>query len=209
MASPKGKRVKPVIGIVGGVGAGKSAAAACFAALGCRRIDADKIGHDLLNGESIRRRVRRRWGDGVFLPGGTVNRRALGRLVFDDPAELRILNSILHPAIRREIRRRIAEGRRDPRTKALVLDAAVLFEAGWEEFCTDLVFVKSPRALRAARVKKARGWNRRTWQAREKSQISLDDKKKRCYHSVDNSSGVSHLSSQVRRVFNRIVTTQD
>jgi dephospho-CoA kinase len=203
------RRRKPVIGIVGGVGAGKSTVAAELVRLGCELIDADAIGHELLRGPTVRREVRKRWGAGVFSADGQVSRRALAAAVFGRRRELAALNRIMHHRIRRRMERRIAQLRRDPSVPGVVLDAAVLLEAGWDDLCTHVLFVRAPAGLRARRVSAARGWDRRTWRAREKSQISLDTKVKGCYGVVDNSSSVSHLRRQVRRVLHRIVHAVD
>ena len=93
----------PVIGVVGGIGSGKSTAASQFAALGCAVIDGDAIGHELLRREDVRQEVHRRWGDAVFTDAGEVDRRALAKIVFADETQLSALNRILHPRIRRRM----------------------------------------------------------------------------------------------------------
>jgi dephospho-CoA kinase len=200
---------KPVIGIVGGIGAGKSTVAAELAALGCAVIDADAIGHELLRNPRIRRRLRARWGEGVLLPDGKVNRGALGAMVFASPADLKALNRIMHPAIRRRIEAQIARLRRRRDVPAVVLDAAVLLEAGWDTFCTHAVFVRAPKTLRIRRVRSDRGWKSTTLAAREKTQIPLDKKAGKCDYHIDNSSGVSHLREQVRKIFREMVSPAD
>ena len=192
---------KPVIGIVGGVGAGKSTAAAELVRLGCALIDGDAIGHELLCLPDVIARLRGRWGEVIFMPDGVVDRESLGRIVFADPAERRVLDEILHPLIRRSMARRIAELSDRPEVKAVVIDAAVLFEAGWDDLCTHLVFVDCPAEARARQVLLGRRWDRATWAAREKSQFSLDKKARMCDYMLSNSSSVSHLVEQVRSFF--------
>jgi dephospho-CoA kinase len=201
---PRGLVGKPVIGIVGGVGAGKSTAAGEFAALGGRLIDADRIGHDLLGEPKVLAEIRRRWGDAVLGPDAQVDRQALAEVVFGSPAELSALNAILHPRIRLRIRRAIADAQADESAKAVVVDAAVLFEAGWDDLCTHLVFVSAPADQRRRRVAKSRHWSREAWMAREKSQIPLDTKASLCDYTVDNRFGASFLREQVRVIFHRI-----
>jgi len=195
---------KPVIGVVGGIGSGKSTAAREFSALGSALIDADRIGHELLRRPDVRDEVRRRWGDRVFGPDGEVSRPALAEVVFDKPDELSALNAIVHPKLRREMETRIAAAQADPAVAGVVLDAAVLFEAGWDDLCTDLVFVSSPGQARLERVSRERGWDERQWSARENSQISLDTKASRCEYTIDNRFSASFLREQVRVIFHRI-----
>ncbi len=196
---------KPVIGLVGGIGAGKSTVAAELGRLGCAVIDADAIGHDVLDEPSVRQRVRERWGDGVFAPDGAVDRRRLGKEVFADRGQLAELTAITHPLISRRIVERIAAAGDDPAAAAVVLDAAVLLEAGLEGLCTHLVYVDADDETRFKRVADGRGWDRAAWLAREKAQISLDKKRERCQYYVDNSSSVSHLGKHVRGIFREII----
>jgi dephospho-CoA kinase len=198
-----------VIGLVGGVAAGKSTVAAEMARLGAAVIDGDGIGHQVLRMPIVRRAVRRRWGAEVFSPDGQVDRAALGKIVFGAPEELAALNRILRPRIRREIKRQIAAARKSPAIVAIVLDAAILFEAGWDDLCSTVVFVRAPASGRARRAAAAKGWDRASWRRREIAQISLDKKRRKSDHIVDNSSSVPRLRDQVRRLFLRIVHAAD
>jgi dephospho-CoA kinase len=201
----KPRKAKAVIGIIGGVGAGKSTAAAEFGRLGCAVIDADAIGHRLLAEAPVRRRIVRRWGRRVLDATGQVDRKVLAKVIFRGASELAALNAILHPLIRRRMARQVAAARKDAAVPAVVIDAAVLLEAGWDDLCTHLVFVSADAKARASRVATRPGWGRAAWREREKTQISLDKKLKRCHYVVDNSSSVSHLCKQVRRIFRQIV----
>jgi len=195
---------KPVIGIVGGVGAGKSTVSAELAVLGCRVLDADALGHEMLRDEAVASAIRQRWGGGMFGPDGQVDRGALGGRVFADPAELSALNAIMHPPMRREMERLVEAWRSDAAVPAVVLDAAVLFEAGWDDLCTHLVFVETARRQRVMRTA-SRGWDDATLAVREKMQIPLDKKRSKCDYLIQNSSGVSSLREQVRTLYHRIV----
>jgi len=206
--SPKSTR-KPVIGILGGIGAGKSTVASEFAALGCALVDGDAIGHELLATAEVKDLLRQRWDDEIFGGGGRVDRAALGDIVFGSPDEMKALNGIMHPRIRRLIQQRISDAMTDDNVKGVVLDAAVALEAGWDDLCTHLVFVDAPRGLRAARSGALRGWDRHAWRMREKSQIPLDTKAARCYYTLDNSSSVSFLREQIRELFSEIVSVSD
>jgi len=200
---------KPVIGIVGGIGAGKSTVAAEFGRLGCAVIDADAIGHGLLERDDVRGALRDRWGEAIFDGSGRVRREALAEAVFAGRGELDYLNRLLHPRIRAEMEAEIERIRRQPDVAAVVIDAAVLFEAAWDDLCTDLVFVEAPDETRAQRVLEQRGWNKAVWQEREKSQLPLDRKAARCLYHICSSSGVSHLRDRVCDLLHRIVKPAD
>jgi dephospho-CoA kinase len=200
---------KPVIGIVGGIGAGKTTVSEEFVRLGCALVDGDAIGHELLREEDVREQLRARWGEGVFAADGGVNRDSVARIVFADPSELRALNEILHPRIRARMEREIQQARADRAFRGVVVDAAVLFEARWDDLCTHTVFVGAPFDQRCGRIQAARGWDDQTLLRREKSQISLDKKAEKCDYSVDNSSSISHLREQVRELFQVILYEAD
>ena len=198
---------KPVIGLVGGIGAGKSTVAAELALLGCAVIDGDEIGHELLIDDSVKRQIRQRWGDDVFGADGEVNRPALGRIVFADADELAGLNAILHPRIRQEMKRRIGEARSQRDIEAVVLDAAVLIEAGWQDLCSDVVFVDAPRAARLDRVRMQRNWDDAELSARENLQIALDKKRAMSDHILSNLASDPSFAQDVRELLSRITHT--
>lgn len=196
----------PTIGLLGGVGAGKSTVAAAFARIGCAVIDGDIIGHELLRTAVVKRLVRNRWGANVFDGSGAVDRAALAARVFADPAELAHLNGILHPRIRRRMWSMVRQARAG--VPAVVIDAAVLMEAGWDDLCDVCVFVKAGGRLRQSRVR-SRGWSARQWRQREKSQISLDKKAARCEYTVVNGSSIPLLRAQVRQILRKILSNAE
>lgn len=172
----------PVLGLVGGVGSGKSHVAAGLAAKrNVAVIAADPIGHEVLRRPEVKARMHQHWGDSVFTPAGEIDRARVGQLVFgEDPASRdrrRQLEAITHPEITREVRRRIEEYQAQPHLEAIVLDAALLLEAGWREFCDHVVFIDSPLADRQRRVAASRGWSAGELARREASQWPLDRKR--------------------------------
>jgi dephospho-CoA kinase len=175
----------PVIGLVGGIGAGKSRVAATLARQGAWVLDADAIGHALLDQPPARSEVVRRFGAEILAPASgpdqprTVDRKALGTIVFGDPSARRDLEAILHPRMRRTFERAIARVARGGRHSAVVLDAAVLFEAHWDSLCDRVVFVDAPREQRLARLAASRDWSAEELAARESAQLPLAEKRAR------------------------------
>jgi len=193
-----------VIGIIGGVGAGKSTVAGELARLGCALIDADRICHEMLTRDDVREQLRLRWGEGMLGPEGHVDRDAVGRTVFADPQALAELNAMLHPLIRQEGERQLRQCVDRPDIPAVVIDAPLLVEAGWDALCTHLILVRSTEDDRLDRVIRDRGWDKKKWQERESSQISVDMKAQTCDYIIDNTSSVSHLVEQIREILSRI-----
>lgn len=203
-----GGPARPVIGVVGGIGSGKSLAAEMFGQMGCAVIDVDRIGHAVLTEPEVVDAVRKRWSDAVIRQGGSVDRAALGRIVFADPAEMAALREISWPRIGRRLAWQVAEAAADEANRAVVVDAAVLFEAGWDAHCTHVVFVDAPEELRRRRVG-ARGWSAEELARRENQQIPLDSKRRRCYATLHNRSSEPHLREQVRQLLERIAPAAD
>ncbi|MFW6061891.1 MAG: dephospho-CoA kinase [Planctomycetota bacterium] len=121
-----------VIGLVGGVGAGKSTVAALLVELGCGLIDGDALGYEVLATDQVRSALVGRWGRRILDGREQVNRRAVAEIVFNAPAELAALNRITAPRIRTRIEQRLA-ALAGAGTPMAVLDAAILFEAGWDD----------------------------------------------------------------------------
>jgi dephospho-CoA kinase len=185
------------VGLIGGIGSGKSQVAAAFARQGARIIAGDQLAHAALRDAEIRARVVSRWGDAVLDEKREVNRSRLAAIVFADPAELKALEAITHPWIRRCIRAEMETAQADPRVPLIVLDAAIMLEAGWNDVCDRLVYIEAPRAVRLERVARQRGWSAKEVDAREQAQLPLTEKVLRADHVLDNSASLEHLNRQV------------
>jgi dephospho-CoA kinase len=195
-----------VIGLVGGIGAGKSSAAARLEELGAMVLDADKVGHALLDQRPVRERVVSRFGREVLVQGDAesepvIDRRALGAIVFADPAARKALEAIVHPWMRRTFEKAIARTIRKRAARAVVLDAAVLFEAGWDSLCDRVLFVDAPREQRLARLSAQRGWDVPALDAREKAQWPLAKKRERSDLIALNDGSHDDLRAQVDRAW--------
>ena len=194
------------LGLLGGIASGKSLVAEQLAHLGAVVLDADRAGHEALRLPRIEQAVRGRWGDGVFGPDGRVARPRVARIVFapppDGPREREFLQQLTHPEIARLIREQIASI--PPGTPLAVLDAALIFEAGWDKLCDKFVLVDAPRALRLARAV-ARGWTEDEFAAREGAQESLEFKRRRADVIIDNAGSPEHTQVQVERLWRSLV----
>jgi dephospho-CoA kinase len=186
-------RAIPVVGLIGGIGSGKSYIAGLMSKRGAVVIDADSVGHDVLEEPEIRRQILARFGPGVVrsaAPDGTENglidRRALGSLVFADRIALLDLERIVHPVMRTRFIDVIASERRRALAPAVVLDAAILLEAGWDDLCDSIVFVEASWPVRLARVALSRGWSAEVLRAREGAQWSCESKRAAAHVVLDN-----------------------
>lgn len=196
------------MGILGGIGSGKSSVVRQVSDFRLHIIDADKIGHQLLSDTGIQQQLRAKFGDDIFSHDSTVNRSVLATRVFGDSQEhksaLLQLNEILHPAIRREIHSEIDSASRD--VDAVILDAALLLEGGWDATCDWLIFVDTPKELRERRVSETRGWSAEELARREASQWSIEAKKNRADFVVDNSGSISQAAAQMQQILTSLLS---
>lgn len=196
------KTKKPVIGLVGAIGAGKSTVAKLLAAQGGMVIDADRIGHEALDREEIRERLVARWGN-VLKSDGTVDRRAVARIVFENPAERHALEQLLFPMIRRKCEDEIQKTEQNVDMKFAVLDAAVMLEAGWHGVCDHLVYVDAPRDLRLQRLERRSGWTAEDLDARESAQMPAEVKKRYATDILMNDGRLEELELKVGELLKR------
>ncbi len=139
-----------VIGLTGGIGTGKSVVAQVLREQGAVILDADRVGHEVyLPGRPAYIDIVAEFGSGVVAEDGTIDRKKLGPIVFAAPEKLARLNAITHPRMKEMMRERLAEAERDGAT-VVVLEAALLFDAGWDDL-TDEVWVTVVDAETAAR----------------------------------------------------------
>jgi len=198
-------RTKPIIGLFGGIGAGKSRVAAEFAALGCLVVDSDELNHEMLRRAAVLAELRRWWGDGVVTPDGGPDRRRIGEIVFADPAQRERLERLLYPLIAAAREHMIRDGENDPAVKAIVLDSPLLLENNLDRLCDRIVFVDTSEKLRLQRLQDSRNWDQRHLRRREQWQWPLARKLARADFVIHNDGTLHELRPQVADIFRRIV----
>ncbi|MGD2111067.1 MAG: dephospho-CoA kinase [Phycisphaerae bacterium] len=198
---------KPVIGLAGGIGAGKTAVARVFESLGAAVIDSDRLAHEVLQDPDAVTTLREWWGDSILSSGGAIDRAAVGELVFRQPAELKRLEGLLYPLIERRRSELMAAYAKEEGVKGIVVDAPKLYEAGVDKICDVVVFVEADRSVRVSRVADSRGWTEEELDRRESLQNPLDAKKASADYVVTNNSGIEGLRIQVERVFSSVLAS--
>lgn len=201
MASEKVK----IIGILGGIGSGKSTVAAQFSELGCRVIDADKLAHEVLGRPEVKEHIKGHFGEAVFDEKGEVDREKMAEIVFSDEKKLKFLTSIVHPVVMELVEELISKFEIEKSVKAIVLDVPLLAEVGWENRCDVRVFVDSSMKNRAVRAQNRGLSDKNQLKNREKLQISLDKKADMSHYIVNNNSNLSALKEQVEEIFTKII----
>ena len=198
-------RKKPVIGILGGIGSGKSTVAAEFAKLGCKVIDADRITHELLDEPAVRKKIVACFGEVVLESDKKVDRGKLSEIAFASGDKLAELNNIIHPLALARAEQLIEQYNRLCPVKAILLDMPLLMEVGWHKKCDNLIFVDCVRQLRLKRAPKMGLFDQNQLEIRENFQISLDNKADIADNTICNSSDFTALARQVAKVFSNIV----
>ena len=195
---------RPIIGIAGGIGAGKSRVARLFESLGCCRVGSDEMVHAAYTHPRVKAALLERFGDTVLDERGDVDRKALSAVVFRDAEARRWLERLVHPianAARVEVMSAAAS---DPRIAAYVWDSPLLFETNLDELCDDVVFVDAPRDDRLRRVAE-RGWDAGELDRREAAQMPLDVKRERCGFTITNSDAEAATADAARATLDLIL----
>lgn len=195
--------VTPVIGLVGGIGSGKSTVARAFAELGCLVSDSDEAVRELLTKPDVIERLVSWWGEKILDAQGQINRSAVADVVFKDPEERIRLEGLIHPMLRQSrqdlIRRAI-----DQDAPGVIIDAPLLFEAGVDAECDTVVFVDTPKRIRQQRVRETRNWDEQELDRRESAQMPVDEKQRRSDWTVNNAGDKSDLRARVQRILDEI-----
>ena len=204
---------KPIIGLVGGIGSGKSFVAKLFGELGCLVIDSDAQVRDAYRDPKVLETLRGWWGDDVIQPDGTINRSAVAAKVFVDASEKRRLEQLIHPIVAVARDRQMRAAANDPQVVAYVWDTPLLLEAGLASQCDAVVYVDAPVELRLTRLKSRSGWDQSELARRENSQLPLDSKRELSDYAITNTadagpddSAYKALREQVQRVLSQILT---
>jgi len=194
----------PVIGITGGFGTGKSYVSGIFRELGAKVIDADQLAHDSIKKRGpAYKKVAALFGPSVLGPGREIDRRKLGRIVFEDKRSLKRLDAIVHPEVMKAIKARIRKAARSG--AVIVVDAPLLIEAGLAESVDELVVVTCPKDEQVRRCVSKFGIDKEEVLKRIKNQIPLRKKIKMADHVVDNSGPKAGTRKIVKKIWRQIV----
>lgn len=193
----------PVIGLVGGIGSGKSLVASQLRQLGCLVCDSDAMARDILQERRVHDQLVAWWGSGILDREGEIDRSRVASIVFSRPEERERLEALVHPLV--EARREALFQNPPPGTRALVIDAPLLLEAGLGDKCDAIFFVDAPRAARLARVAATRGWLEQEVDRRELAQWPLDRKREAADTVLCNDGDPASLRQQVVRALEQVL----
>jgi dephospho-CoA kinase len=198
-----------VIGLTGNFGTGKTTVSQILAELGATVIDADKLGHELLqpNNQTYGEIVAT-FGKSILKHNGEIDRKKLGKLVFADTAALTRLNQIMHPRIYEIVRQKIEEYR-EAGARVIALEAALLIEAGWMPLLDQVWVTTAPEATASERLKKARGLSEEQFLARLRTQMPQNEKAKLADVVIDTDCPIDQLKVRITELWHRLLAKKD
>lgn len=187
-----------VIGLTGGIGSGKSAAAAILRDLGAAILDADTIAHELYApGTEGWQAVVEAFGREILDSTGAIDRKKLAAIVFADATARRRLEAIMHPRITAEIQRRLAAWRAAGSARVAVVEAALLVEAGWHTLVDEVWLVTAaPEAVRQ-RLERQRGMTAAEIEVRQRAQMTDEARRDYAHVVIDNSGTLEQLRERL------------
>lgn len=195
-----------LIGLTGNIATGKSAVGHLLGELGAVVIDADKVAHATMTpGSAVWQAIRQTFGPEVIAPDGTVDRRRLGEIVFRDPAALARLEAIVHPAVRRELEKRLQALRSQPQPpRVVVIEAIKLIEGGLAGLCDEIWLVVAPRGVQIERLVRTRRMSPGEAAMRIDAQPPAELKQARANLVIVNDGSFEDLRRQVQEAWARI-----
>jgi dephospho-CoA kinase len=190
-----------VVGLTGGVSSGKSTILACLKDLGAFVLSADEASHRLTapEGEALPA-IRETFGEQVFQPDGTLDRRALGEIVFRDPACRRALEAIIHPAVQRDMLREIEKAGEEG-ALVVVMEVPLLYETGMDALCGEVWVAYLDVESQTLRLMNRDRLTREQAQARIQSQMSLEEKAKRAEVVVKTDKPIAEVQKEVAHLY--------
>jgi len=195
-----------VIGLTGSIGTGKSEAARQLEALGASIISADQVGHEAYTPNSEAwEQVVAAFGDDILQDDGEIDRRKLGAVVFSDPGQLEKLNQIMHPRMARMVADKIEE-LRDQGVEVVVVEAALLFEAGWDSLVEEVWVTDSTEQVVIERLKQRNGMSEEEARKRISSQMGRTERLERSDYVIENSGDMATLGNTIKELWNRRVS---
>lgn len=193
-----------IIGITGTIGSGKSTVAGFLRELGAEVIDADEVGHEVyLPGSPGWEAIVEAFGEGILAADGTVDRQKLGEIVFQNKAALSKLNGIMRPLMAKEVQSRLKE-LRQKKTRAAVLEAAILIEASWSPLVDEIWVITAPESVIYKRLAAKRELSHSQVQARIKAQLPVAEQKKYATRVIDTDVPLPELEARIASIWKKL-----
>jgi dephospho-CoA kinase len=196
-----------LIGLTGGIGSGKSTVARLFAEHGAHIIDADQIARDVVEpGSPVLASLVAEFGPTIIQPDGTLDRKALGAIVFQDDSRRKQLEAIIHPAIRSEIIAQMDHAERTAPEQLHIVDIPLLFESGYHthNYFKAIVLADVPESIQIARLCARENWSEDQARSRMATQMPLSGKRSLATHLIDNAGTIAETEAQIEAFISEV-----
>lgn len=196
---------KPLVGITGIIGSGKSTAAKLFADLGCAVFDADKAAKMITQKAEILAKIQKYFGDDVLTINGELNRSKMAEIVFKNSDKLAELNRIVHPHVRKQMWKYVEREQKNSACTMIVIDAPLIYETDLHTHLDLIVVVFASEETCITRVEKRNKLTRKEILTRMNKQIPLSAKMKEANFQINNDKDLSQLYPQVKKIYKNIL----
>jgi dephospho-CoA kinase len=192
------------IGLTGGIACGKSTVASMLVNRGAILIDADKLAREVvMPGRPALQQIAERFGQSVILPDGSLHRKALGEIVFNEPSARKDLEAITHPMIRQAMWNQMHQAEQDQPQTLVVVDVPLLYESGLQGYFQKVMVVYVPEAVQLKRLMERDSITFEAAQLRLKAQMPIEQKKLLANIVIDNSGDLSDTEQQIHLFWQR------
>jgi dephospho-CoA kinase len=194
-----------IIGLTGNIASGKTEVAKIFKELGAKVIDADKIAREVVEpGEAAWQEIVEEFGGNILNPDGSINRKKLGEIIFNDDKKREQLNQITHPRIMTKLKETIDNYKKE-NVKLVIIEAALIVErGGLLKVIDELIVVSTDPEAQVERIMTRDGLRRDEALSRMESQMPISEKTKHAAYIIDNSGSLGETRKQVEEVWEKI-----
>ncbi len=187
--------------LTGNIGSGKSTVVKILNENGIKTINSDEIAHSVLEMEEIKKKLKEVFGD-ILTEEGKVDRKKLGKIVFQNREKLNLLNSIVHPEVLKKIYEEL--NKLSKREKIVVVEIPLLFETGLDKFFKPIIFICTPLKTQIERLEKRDKLPYEEILKRIKAQGKIEEKIKNSHYIIENNSTISELKRKVKEIIKEI-----
>lgn len=194
-----------IYGLTGGIAAGKTTVLEIFKKSGCNVYDADKVARKVVMPGSVGlKKITKQFSKNILLPDGNLNRKKLGRIVFSDKRQLKILNSITGPLIRQEILAMIDQIKNDQSDRINIFEIQLLFESHYEPYFDATISLYVDQEIQLKRLMKRNNLSKTAALDKINAQMPMSEKSKRADFTIDNSATIEHLKQEIKQLLKQL-----
>jgi dephospho-CoA kinase len=200
------KRKKPLVGVTGIIGSGKSTVAKQFEKLENIVFNSDESAREITRESETLQEIQQQYGVAILNSSGQLDREKMAQLVFQNPAQLKKLNQIIHPRVREKMWEFVEKGQNNSSVNLILVDSPLIYETDLHRYLDFIIVVAAPEETCIERVKKRNNLSRVKIMERISQQIPLEEKIKKADFVIYNEKKVTDLTEQVENIYQNILS---